>query len=143
MTPTIKVIMNGVTGRMGYRQHLVRSILAIREQGGVELSSGERVQLEPVLTGRNAGKLQALAERHGIPDLPDPIDYRAGWSAVPDNRVFGNCFKAQWEAFVCHVAEDAPHPYDFRSGVRGVRLAEAGLLSSAEGRRIKLSAPPE
>ena len=33
----IQVALNGVTGRMGYRQHLVRSLLAIREQGGVRL----------------------------------------------------------------------------------------------------------
>jgi predicted dehydrogenase len=382
MDRAIRVVMNGVTGRMGYRQHLVRSVLAIREQGGVELRSGERVQLEPVLVGRNPGKLQAIAEQHEIaryttdlaealadpsaeiyfdaqvtserekailaavnagkhvytekplaesveaglrlaraaeaagvkngvvhdklylpglvklkrlidggffgrilslrgefgywvfeggwqpaqrpswnyrladgggivldmfchwnyvlegligpveavtaravttipervdergapyradaddaayaifelaggivaqvnsswsvrvnreelvefqvdgtegsavaglrnckaqhrsstpaavwnPDLPDPVDYRAGWSAVPDNGVFDNCFKAQWEAFVRHVAEDAAHPYDFHSGVRGIRLAEAGLRSSAEGRRVELPAIPE
>ena len=46
------IAMNGVSGRMGYRQHLVRSILAIREQGGVLLSNGDRVQLEPILVGR-------------------------------------------------------------------------------------------
>ena len=57
MTDAVGVIMNGVTGRMGYRQHLLRSVLAIREQGGVELAGGRRVQLEPVLVGRNAAKL--------------------------------------------------------------------------------------
>ena len=36
----IGIIMHGVTGRMGYNQHLVRSILAIRDQGGVELADG-------------------------------------------------------------------------------------------------------
>ncbi|HEX3260211.1 MAG TPA: gfo/Idh/MocA family oxidoreductase, partial [Pseudonocardia sp.] len=50
---SIGIIMNGATGRMGYRQHLVRSILAIREQGGVLLSNGERVQVEPLLVGRS------------------------------------------------------------------------------------------
>ena len=51
---TIGIIMNGATGRMGYRQHLVRSILAIREQGGVLLADGvTRVQVEPILVGRN------------------------------------------------------------------------------------------
>jgi predicted dehydrogenase len=63
---TIGIIMNGVTGRMGYRQHLVRSILAIRDQGGVELSDGSRVQVDPILVGRNAGKLAEIADRHGI-----------------------------------------------------------------------------
>ena len=50
---TLRIIMNGVTGRMGYRQHLVRSILAIRDEGGIELADGGRLQVEPVLVGRN------------------------------------------------------------------------------------------
>jgi predicted dehydrogenase len=66
MTDALGVIMNGVTGRMGYRQHLVRSVLAIREQGGVLLADGRRIQLEPILVGRNAGKLAELAARHGV-----------------------------------------------------------------------------
>ncbi|WP_270889001.1 Gfo/Idh/MocA family protein [Pedococcus sp. 5OH_020] len=65
-TQRLGIIMNGVTGRMGYRQHLVRSILAIRDQGGVELSDGSRVQVDPVLVGRSADKLQEIAERHGV-----------------------------------------------------------------------------
>lgn len=62
----IGIIMNGVTGRMGTNQHLVRSILAIREDGGVELSDGARVMPDPILLGRNADKLKALADEHGI-----------------------------------------------------------------------------
>ena len=62
----IKVALNGVTGRMGYRQHLVRSILAIREQGGVVLGDGSRLLPEPILVGRSAERLQPIAERHGI-----------------------------------------------------------------------------
>jgi predicted dehydrogenase len=377
MTDALGVIMNGVTGRMGYRQHLVRSVLAIREQGGVLLADGRRVQLEPVLVGRNAAKLSELAERHGLtrwttsldealsdsslqiyfdaqltsvreaalhaaigagkaiytekpvastlagavelaraagaagiangvvhdklflpgllklkrlvdagffgrilsvrgefgywvfegdwqpaqrpswnyrledgggivsdmfchwsyvlenvigrveavtakavthvprrvdeqgagydataddsaygifelaggviaqvnsswcvrvnrdelvefqvdgtegsavaglracrfqhragtplavwnPDLPDTNDYRAGWQEVPDNQVFDNGFKAQWEQFVRHVADGGPNPYDVAAAARGVQLAEAGLRSSAEGRRVAI-----
>jgi predicted dehydrogenase len=66
VTDALGVIMNGVTGRMGYRQHLVRSVLAIREQGGVLLADGRRVQLEPVLVGRSAAKLADIAARHGL-----------------------------------------------------------------------------
>jgi predicted dehydrogenase len=62
---TVKVIMNGVTGRMGYRQHLVRSILPIRDDGGVAVGD-DRIQVVPVLVGRNADKLAKLAELHGI-----------------------------------------------------------------------------
>src|SRR5439155_14372281 len=48
------------------RQHLVRSVLAIREQGGVALADGRRVRLEPVLVGRDAAKLAEIADRHGL-----------------------------------------------------------------------------
>ena len=62
---TIGVILNGATGRMGYRQHLCRSILPIIEQGGVELSDGSRVQLDPILVGRHESKLKEASEKHG------------------------------------------------------------------------------
>jgi predicted dehydrogenase len=71
---TIRVIMNGVTGRMGYRQHLVRSVLAIRDDGGVGLAGGERINVEPILVGRNAEKLAALAVQHGVPDFTTDLD---------------------------------------------------------------------
>jgi len=71
---TVRVIMNGVTGRMGYRQHLVRSILAIRADGGVLLSSGDRVTAEPILVGRNAEKLAALAAEHDVADFTTDLD---------------------------------------------------------------------
>ncbi|MDT0342626.1 Gfo/Idh/MocA family protein [Streptomyces litchfieldiae] len=63
---TVRIAMNGVTGRMGYRQHLVRSILAIREQGGVDIGDGTVIWPEPVLVGRREHALRALAERHGL-----------------------------------------------------------------------------
>lgn len=72
-TSDIGIIMNGVSGRMGYRQHLVRSILAIREQGGVTLSDGRRVQVRPVLVGRSLGKVAELARRHDIADYTDDL----------------------------------------------------------------------
>ena len=70
----IGIIMNGVTGRMGTNQHLVRSILAIREQGGVELGDGTRLVPDPVLTGRNEGKLRELAVRHGVEKFSTDLD---------------------------------------------------------------------
>jgi predicted dehydrogenase len=51
---------------MGLNQHLVRSIVAIREQGGVQLANGDRVMPDPILIGRNAEKIEALAKQHGI-----------------------------------------------------------------------------
>ncbi|WP_326824126.1 Gfo/Idh/MocA family oxidoreductase [Streptosporangium sp. NBC_01639] len=75
MSPrSIGVVMNGVTGRMGYRQHLVRSVLAINDQGGVALSDGSRVTLRPVLVGRNAEKLEKLADDHGITGWTTDLD---------------------------------------------------------------------
>jgi predicted dehydrogenase len=64
-TRSIGVIMNGVTGRMGTNQHLVRSILAIREQGGVPLGNGETLMPDPVLVGRSEHKLRALSDMGG------------------------------------------------------------------------------
>jgi len=70
----IHVALNGVTGRMGYRQHLVRSLLAIREQGGVRLSDGTLVYPEPVLVGRSEERLRAIAERHGLQRWTTDLD---------------------------------------------------------------------
>ena len=78
---SIGIIMNGVSGRMGYRQHLLRSILAIRDQGGVLLSDGSRVQVVPLLVGRNEEKLAELAARHGIADYTTDLD-----AALADDR---------------------------------------------------------
>jgi predicted dehydrogenase len=62
----IGIIMNGVTGRMGTNQHLVRSINAIRAEGGVPLADGRRVMPDPILVGRDRRKLEALARAHGV-----------------------------------------------------------------------------
>ena len=80
-TQRLGIIMNGVTGRMGTNQHLVRSIVAIREAGGVVLSNGERVMPDPILIGRNKDKLAALAQAHAIErfdtDLNRALDNRS------------------------------------------------------------------
>lgn len=65
-TQRLGLIMHGVTGRMGMNQHLIRSIVAIRNQGGVTLSNGDKVMPDPILIGRNAEKIEALAKAHGI-----------------------------------------------------------------------------
>jgi len=68
------IIMNGVTGRMGTIQHLVRSVLAIRAEGGVVLKNGTRVMPDPILVGRNPEKLAALAAAHGISRTTTDLD---------------------------------------------------------------------
>ncbi|HET9799725.1 MAG TPA: Gfo/Idh/MocA family oxidoreductase [Gemmatimonadaceae bacterium] len=66
MGDTIGIVMNGVTGRMGLNQHLVRSIVAIRQEGGVPMPDGSRLIPDPILVGRDERKLRALAETYGI-----------------------------------------------------------------------------
>jgi predicted dehydrogenase len=66
VTRSIGIIMNGVTGRMGENQHLARSIVAIRAQGGIRLPGGESLLPDPILVGRNEHKLRRLAETYGI-----------------------------------------------------------------------------
>lgn len=70
----IGIIMNGVTGRMGTNQHLIRSILAIREQGGVKLPDGTAVMPDPILVGRNRAKLETLAKAHGLERWTTDLD---------------------------------------------------------------------
>jgi predicted dehydrogenase len=77
--------MNGVTGRMGTNQHLVRSILAIREQGGLKVRDDLTLMPEPVLTGRNPDKLRRLAEEHGLPRWTTDL---AGALKDPGNEIF-------------------------------------------------------
>ena len=70
------------------------------------------------------------------PDIENPFKFREDWVDVPNNQVFDNGFKVQWEMFLRHVAEEAPFPHDFLEGARGVQLAELGLKSWAERRWI-------
>ncbi|MEQ9637315.1 MAG: Gfo/Idh/MocA family oxidoreductase [Devosia marina] len=79
------IIMHGVTGRMGYNQHLVRSILAIRDQGGIMLKNGDRLVVDPIIVGRNADKMQALAKKHNIARWSDDLDAAL---ANPDDTIF-------------------------------------------------------
>src|SRR4249920_1213166 len=81
----IGLIMNGVTGRMGTNQHLIRSIVAIRKQGGVTLSNGDKVMPDPLLIGRNAEKIEALARAHGIERFGTNLEAAL---ANPEDTVF-------------------------------------------------------
>jgi predicted dehydrogenase len=94
---TLGIVMNGVTGRMGYRQHLVRSILALREQGGLALPDGTVLWPEPVLVGRNADKLEALAAEHGLTRWTTDLD-----AALADS---GN--QIYFDAQLTHLREAA------------------------------------
>ncbi|GAA2711357.1 MULTISPECIES: Gfo/Idh/MocA family protein [Actinoplanes] len=82
---SIGIVLNGVTGRMGYRQHLVRSLLAIREQGGVALPGGGHIWPEPILVGRDPDKLAAIAARHGLTEWTTDLDAAL---ARPDVEIY-------------------------------------------------------
>src|SRR5688572_15285291 len=81
----IGILMHGVTGRMGTNQHLIRSIVEIRKQGGVQLRDGTRLVPDPVLLGRDAGKLERLAKAHGIARWSTDLDAAL---KNPDDAIF-------------------------------------------------------
>lgn len=74
------------------------------------------------------------------PDVPNPIDFFANWESVPDTELYGNGFRAQWEMFLRHIADDTPWQFDLAAGARGVQLAELGLKSWAERRWLDVPA---
>jgi predicted dehydrogenase len=98
------IIMYGVTGRMGTNQHLVRSILAIRKQGGVALANGDRVMPDPILVGRDAGRVERLAKAHGVERWTTDLD-----RALADRRdeIFFDAASTQLRAEVVGRAIDA------------------------------------
>jgi predicted dehydrogenase len=127
---TIGIVLNGVTGRMGYRQHLVRSLLAIREQGGLALRDGSRLWPEPVLVGRSESKLRDIAERHGLTEWTTDL---AAALARPDVRIyFDSQVTAQREKALRlaidagkHIYTEKPTAEDLSGAVDLARLADA------------------
>ncbi|MEM7385818.1 MAG: Gfo/Idh/MocA family oxidoreductase [Verrucomicrobiota bacterium] len=68
------------------------------------------------------------------PDIAQPIDFFDGWSQVPEQEIFDNAFKVQWELFLRHIVKNDPFPYSLLEGAKGVQLAEIGLKSWKERR---------
>ena len=95
------IIMNGVTGRMGMNQHLIRSILAIRAQGGVTLRNGDTVMPDPILVGRNESKLVQLANAHGIARWTTNLDAAL---KNPDDTLFFDAATTKLRARLLHKA---------------------------------------
>ena len=98
------VVVNGATGRMGTNQHLIRSILKIREEGGVALSDGRRITPDPILVGRNEGKLAALAAAHGLDKWTTDLD---GAITNPDYPLFFDAASTNLRAGLLRKAIDA------------------------------------
>ena len=128
---TLRIAMNGVTGRMGYRQHLVRSILPIRDQGGVTLPDGSRVQVEPVLVGRNADKLTELATLHDVEHWTTDLDTAIGdadiiFDAAMTNLRAATLSKAMRQGK--HVYTEKPTAETLAEAIELARLqAETGV----------------
>jgi len=105
----IHVALNGVTGRMGYRQHLVRSLLSIREQGGVRLSDGTAVYPELILVGRSEDRLRGIAERHGLGRWTTSLDEVLADAAV--EVYFDAQVTSAREASLAKAIEAGKHVY--------------------------------
>jgi predicted dehydrogenase len=123
------IIMHGVTGRMGMNQHLIRSIVAIRNQGGVTLSNGDKVMPDPLLIGRNAEKIEALAKANGISRFGTDLDKAL---ANKDDTVFFDAGTTQMRPTLLakaiqagkHVYCEKPIATNLNEAVEIARLAE-------------------
>lgn len=100
----IGIIMHGVTGRMGMNQHLIRSVLAIRDQGGLALSNGSYLMPDIIIVGRNADKIEALAKKHGVERWTTDLD---GALANPDDILFFDASSTQMRPGLLRKAIDA------------------------------------
>jgi len=125
------------------------AVASVNSSWAVRVNRRELVELQVDGTSGSAvAGLRNCAVQHRAttpmpvwnPDLPDPIDYPAQWTDVPDNGSFDNGFKVQWEIFLRHAVTGEPFPWDLAEGAKGVQLAELAMRSSAEGRRIEV--PP-
>ena len=129
-TRRLGIIMHGVTGRMGMNQHLIRSILAIMADGGVALANGDRIMPDPILVGRNAEKIEALARRHGVKRWTDDL---SGALADADDEVFFDAGTTQMRpALVRQAIEAGKHVYcekptatNFAEALEIAQLAQA------------------
>ncbi len=130
----IGIIMNGVTGRMGENQHLVRSILAIRADGGVRLRDGSVLMPDPILVGRNRGKVEALARRHKVERWTTDLDAAL---ADPRDELFFDAATTDLRAALLTRAIDAgKHVYCEKP--IAARLADAvAVARSANAAGIK------
>jgi predicted dehydrogenase len=129
---SIGIVVNGVTGRMGYRQHLVRSLLAIREQGGVPLAGGGHIWPEPILVGRDPDKLAAIAAQHGLTEWTTDLDAAL---ARPDVEIYFDAqVTAQREKAIRQAITAGKHVYTEKplaeSSAASLELAE---LATAAG----------
>ncbi|MEQ8658170.1 MAG: Gfo/Idh/MocA family oxidoreductase [Hyphomicrobiales bacterium] len=103
-TQRIGIIMHGITGRMGMNQHLIRSVLAIRDQGGVALADGSYLVPDPILVGRNADKVEAIAKAHNVPRWTTDLDAAL---SNPDDTLFFDAASTKLRPQLLRKAIDA------------------------------------
>ncbi|HUR90012.1 MAG TPA: Gfo/Idh/MocA family oxidoreductase [Ramlibacter sp.] len=136
-TRRLGIIMHGVTGRMGMNQHLIRSIVAIRKEGGVMLSNGDKVMPDPILIGRNAEKIAALAKSQGIERWSTELDAAL---KNPDDTIFFDAGTTQMRPALLakairagkHVYCEKPIATNLNEAVEIARLAQqSGLKNGA------------
>ncbi|MFK0161533.1 Gfo/Idh/MocA family protein [Rhizobium sp. NPDC090279] len=133
-TKPIGIIMHGITGRMGYNQHLVRSILGIREEGGVLLSNGDRLMPEPVLVGRNAEKIEAIARKHGLSKTTTDLDAAL---ADPSNTIFFDAGSTQMRVELLEKAIAAGKHVYCEKPISETLEEALSVAASAERRGVK------
>jgi predicted dehydrogenase len=133
----IGLIMHGVTGRMGMNQHLIRSIVAIRKEGGVPLRNGDRLMPDPIIIGRNREKLEALAKEYGLERVGTDLKVAL---AAPQDEVFFDAGTTQMRASLLRKAIAAgkavycekPTADNFKDALDVARLAKlAGVKNGA------------
>lgn len=129
-TQRLGLIMNGITGRMGLNQHLIRSIVAIREQGGVRLKNGDRVMPDPILVGRSAEKVEALAKRYNITRWTTDLD--AALADKSDTMFFDAATTQARPGLLTQAINAGKHVYcekpiatNFEEALEVVKLANA------------------
>ncbi len=127
------IIMNGVTGRMGTNQHLMRSILEIIKQGGVKVSSTETIMPKPVLVGRNPVKLENLSKRSGIKNYTTDLDSVLGdsnYSVYFDAQTTDRRVESVKKAIKAgkHIYCEKPTALDSQSAMELYNLCESAGL---------------
>lgn len=125
----IGIILHGATGRMGSTQHL-RNLVAIRDEGGLLLSNGDRLVPDPVLVGRSEERLAALAAANRVARWTTDLDAAL---ADPANAVFFDSAITGYRAPLArraiaagkHVYLEKPIAPDLPEAMALARLADA------------------
>src|SRR3954469_22303211 len=125
----IGIIMNGVTGRMGTNQHLLRSIAEITRQGGVKINAGEFIMPDPVLVGRDENKLRKLCAMTGITKMSTDLDevLKDGYNTIYfDAQTTGRRAEAVKKAVAAkkHVYCEKPVAVNTQEAMELYRLCE-------------------